>query len=94
VVRSPPNLSDLIIDCAAEFLPHALQLLPGLRAILAFECQDIDDAKQAEENDKTKEKLAHVNLSPQPRANGAPMLQRLSKGPAFASPGAPPLRTV
>jgi hypothetical protein len=78
-VRSTPNLSDLIIDRVAEFLPNALQLLPRLRAILAFECQDIDYTKQAEEKDKEKEKLAHVNLSPQPRANGSPMLQRLER---------------
>jgi hypothetical protein len=49
-------------------LPYALKLLPRIRAILAFECQDIDYTKQAEEKDKEKEKLAHVNLSPQPRA--------------------------
>jgi len=79
VVRSTPNLSDLIIDCVAKFLPHALKLLPRIRAILAFECQDIDYTKQAEEKDKEKEKLAHVNLSPQPRANGSPMLQRLER---------------
>jgi len=79
VVRSTPNLVDLIIDCVAKFLPYALKLLPRIRAILAFECQDIDYTKQAEEKDKEKEKLAHVNLSPQPRANGSPMLQRLER---------------
>jgi hypothetical protein len=70
--HSTPNLSDLIIDCAAKFLPYASQLLPRIRAILAFECQDIDDPKQAKKKEKTKEKLAHVNLSPHPRANGSP----------------------
>ena len=60
VVRSTPNLSDLIIDCAAKFLRYALNLLPRIGAILAFEREDIDYAKQAEEKDKTKEKLAHA----------------------------------
>ena len=59
-VRSTPNLSDLIIDCAAKFLRYALNLLPRIGAILAFEREDIDYAKQAEEKDKTKEKLAHA----------------------------------
>jgi hypothetical protein len=68
VVRSTPNLSDLIIDCAAKFLRYALNLLPRICAILAFEREDIDYPKQAEEKNKTKEKLAHVDLSPQPRA--------------------------
>ena len=66
--RSTPNLSDLIIDCVAKFLPYALQLLPRIRAILAFECQDIDYTKQAEEKNKEKEELAHVYLSQRPRA--------------------------
>ena len=79
VVRSTPNLVDLIIDCVAKFLPYALNLLPRICAIFAFEREDIDYAKQAEEKDKTKGKLAHVNLSPQPRANGSPMLQRLER---------------
>ncbi len=65
VVRSTPNLVDLIIDCVAKFLPYALNLLPRICAIFAFEREDIDYAKQAEEKDKTKGKLAHVNLSPQ-----------------------------
>ena len=60
VVRSTPNLSDLIIDCAAKFLRYALNLLPRICAILAFEREDIDYPKQAEEKDKTKEKLAHA----------------------------------
>lgn len=91
--RSTPNLSDLIIDCVAKFLPYALQLLPGLPAVLAFECQDIDYTKQAEEKDKAKEKLAHVNLS-RSQGHGSLMLQRLSKGSAFAFPDPPPLRTA
>ena len=60
VVRSTPNLSDLIIDCAAKFLRYALNLLPRICAILAFEREDIDYPKQAKEKDKTKEKLAHA----------------------------------
>jgi hypothetical protein len=79
VGRSPPNVSNLVIDRVAEFLAYALQLLPRIRAILPFECQDIDYAKEAEEKYKTKEKLAHVNLSPQPRKNGSPMRQRLER---------------
>ena len=59
-VRSTPNLSDLIIDCAAKFLRYALNLLPRICAILAFEREDIDYPKQAKEKDKTKEKLAHA----------------------------------
>ena len=59
VVRSTPNLSDLIIDCAAKFLRYALNLLPRICAVLAFEREDIDYPKQAEEKNKTKEKLAH-----------------------------------
>ena len=47
VVRSTPNLSDLIIDCAAKFLRYALNLLPRICAILAFEREDIDYPKQA-----------------------------------------------
>ena len=59
VVRSMPNLSDLTL-CATKFLRYALNLLPRIGAILAFEREDIDYAKQAEEKDKTKEKLAHA----------------------------------
>ena len=47
MVRSTPNLSDLIIDCAAKFFRYALNLLPRICAILAFEREDIDYAKQA-----------------------------------------------
>ena len=47
VGRSTPNLSDLIIDCAAKSLRYALNLLPRIRAILAFEREEIDYAKQA-----------------------------------------------
>jgi hypothetical protein len=60
VALSTPNLSDLIIDCAAKFLRYALNLLPRICAILAFEREDIDYPKQAKEKDKTKEKLAHA----------------------------------
>ena len=91
--RSTPNLSDLIIDCVAKSLPNALKLLPRIRAILAFERQDIDYTKQAKEKDKEKEKLAHGNLF-RSQGHGSLMLQRLSKGSAFVSPGPPPLRTA
>jgi hypothetical protein len=91
--RSPPNLSNLVIDRVAKFLPYALQLLPGLRAILAFKCQDIDYTKQAKEKDKEKEKLAHGNLF-RSQGHGSLTLQRLSRGWAFASPDPPPLRTA
>jgi hypothetical protein len=37
-----------------------LKLLPRIRAILAFECEDIDYPKQAEKENETKEKLAHA----------------------------------
>lgn len=79
--RSPPNLSNLVIDRVAKFLPYALKLLPRIRAILAFEYQDIDYTKQANEKDKEKEKLAHVNLSLQPRekwlAYAAALIERI-----------------
>jgi len=55
-----PNLSDLLVECTAKFLSCALNLLPSIRAILAIECENIYDPKQAEINDKTKEKLAHA----------------------------------
>jgi len=57
---SSPDLSDLIMDRAAEFLAQALNFLPSLGAVLAFECGDIDRAKRAEEKNEAKEKLAHA----------------------------------
>ena len=60
VVCSTPNLSDLIIDCAGKFLRYALNLLPRICTILAFEHEDIDYPNQAKEKDKTKEKFAHA----------------------------------
>jgi len=63
VVRSTPNLSDLIIDCAAKFLRYALNLLPRICAILAFEREDIDYPKQAEEK-QNKRKIGACRSIP------------------------------
>ncbi|MGB8637662.1 MAG: hypothetical protein WCD30_05950 [Pseudolabrys sp.] len=59
-VRSTPNLSDLIIDCAAKFLRYALNCCHASALFWPSQREDIDYPKQAKEKDKTKEKLAHA----------------------------------
>jgi hypothetical protein len=54
-----PKLFDLLIERVAKFLRYALDFLPSVRAVLAIECEHIDDQKQAEKKHQTKEKLAH-----------------------------------
>ena len=65
---STPNLSDQIIDIVRNqvinFVPELLSFLPRTRAIVAFECDDIDYPIEASKKDQTEQKLAHVvNLS-------------------------------
>ncbi len=58
--RSTPNLSDLTIDCVAEFFTEALSFLPRTRAIFTFEEEEIDCQKQAEKKDEAKGKFSHA----------------------------------
>jgi hypothetical protein len=68
VVRSTPNLSDLIIDCAAKFLRYALNLLPRICAILAFETREHRLPKTGQGKRQNKRKIgACINLFPAAR---------------------------